>query len=94
MVCHADHAGRGDPDVPDPVARWAETARSLGARKEPPSGILNGQHLIGAGLEPGPAFGLLLKEALRAQADGVFSDEAGAVRWLKERLGSGPGRYP
>lgn len=57
MVCHADLAGRGDPDVPSPVSRWLEVADSLHVYRRTAPWILTGRHLIAAGLEPGPSFG-------------------------------------
>jgi len=49
--------------------------------------MLTGDHLIAAGMRPGPAFKPVLAEALAAQDAGEFADEAGAVRWLTARAG-------
>jgi tRNA nucleotidyltransferase (CCA-adding enzyme) len=88
IVCRADHAGRGNPDAPDPAAAWLEMARGLAVQEQPANGLLTGHHLIGAGMTPGPPFGPLLAAALTAQDAGEFDDEEGALRWLAGQLAS------
>lgn len=85
LVCGADKAGRGDPAVPNPAAAWLEAARNLRVQERPAKGILTGDHLIAAGMTPGPPFKPLLAAALEAQDAGEFGDEAGALRWLRQR---------
>ena len=85
LVCGADQAGRGDPDAPNPAAAWLEMGRGLSVQERPAKGLLTGDHLIAAGMVPGPAFRPLLADALAAQDAGEFEDEAGALRWLAER---------
>ena len=85
LVCGADQAGRGDPDAPNPAAAWLEMGRGLSVQERPAKGLLTGDHLIAAGMVPGPAFRPLLAEALAAQDAGEFEDEAGALRWLADR---------
>lgn len=82
IVSGADHAGRGDPDAPNPAAAWLEVARTLTITERPAKGLLTGDHLIAAGMTPGPPFRPLLAAALAAQDAGEFEDEAGALRWL------------
>ena len=55
--------------------------------ERPARGLLTGDHLIAAGMTPGPAFRPLLAEALAAQDGGEFGDEDGAVAWLAARTG-------
>jgi tRNA nucleotidyltransferase (CCA-adding enzyme) len=86
MVCGADHAGRGDPDAPNPAAVWLELAGSTLPAPPPVRGILTGDHLIAAGMTPGPGFREILAGALAAEHDGVFTDEEGAARWLRNQL--------
>lgn len=85
LVCAADRAGRGDPDAPSPAAAWLEMGRGLSVEQRPAKGLLTGDHLIAAGMVPGPAFRPLLAAALAAQDAGEFGDEAGALRWLAEQ---------
>ena len=82
LVSAADCKGRGNPDAPSPAGEWLELGRDLQVTERPAKGLLTGDHLIAAGMVPGPAFRPLLAEALAAQDAGEFSDEAGAVRWL------------
>jgi len=48
----------------------------------PRAGVLTGDHLIAAGMSPGPQFRPLLAAALAAQDEGSFGDERGALAWL------------
>jgi tRNA nucleotidyltransferase (CCA-adding enzyme) len=82
LVCAADVKGRGDPDAASPADAWLEMGRGLKIEERPEKGLLTGDHLIAAGLQPGLAFKPLLAMALAAQDAGEFEDEAGALRWL------------
>jgi len=82
LVCGADRAGRGDPGARSPAGAWLEVAASLRVTERPAKGLLTGDHLIAAGMIPGPAFKPILAAALAAQDAGKFTDEAGALRWL------------
>lgn len=82
LVIGADRAGRGDPDAPNPAARWLELATEFSIEERPAKGLLTGDHLIAAGMKPGPAFKPVLAAALAAQDAGKFEDEAGALAWL------------
>lgn len=86
-VVAADHAGRGPASGPSPADAWLRVAEQLGQEDRPPKGLLTGKHLIAAGMKPGPQFAPLLADALSAQDDGVFDDEAGAMAWLNQRIG-------
>lgn len=85
LVCGADRAGRGDPDAPNPAAAWLDMATGLRVTERPAKGLLTGDHLIAAGMTPGPPFKVILAAALEAQDAGEFTDEAGALRWLAAR---------
>jgi tRNA nucleotidyltransferase (CCA-adding enzyme) len=85
LVCSADAKGRGDPDAWSTASAWFEMGRDLKVEERPAKGLLTGDHLIAAGMRPGPAFRPLLAEALAAQDAGEFDDEAGALRWLASR---------
>jgi tRNA nucleotidyltransferase (CCA-adding enzyme) len=82
LVCWADRAGRGDPYVPNPALPWLAMGRDLKVEERPAKGLLTGDHLIAAGMVPGPAFRPILTAALAAQDAGEFDDVAGALRWL------------
>jgi tRNA nucleotidyltransferase (CCA-adding enzyme) len=85
LVCAADAKGRGDPDAWSTAAPWFEMGQDLKVEERPAKGLLTGDHLIAAGMAPGPAFKPILAEALAAQDAGEFDDEAGALRWLANR---------
>lgn len=89
LVCGADRKGRGDPDAPNTADAWLEMGRDLKVQEHPAKGLLTGDHLIAAGMTPGPAFKPVLAAALAAQDAGEFEDEVGALRWL-EREGVRP----
>jgi tRNA nucleotidyltransferase (CCA-adding enzyme) len=82
IVCGADRAGRGDPGAPNLAMAWLEMGRDLTITERPAKGLLTGDHLIAAGMTPGPPFKPVLAAALEAQDAGEFEDEAGALAWL------------
>lgn len=84
LVCGADRAGRGDPGAPNTAAAWLDVASRLSVQERPAKGILTGNHLIAAGMVPGPPFKPVLAAAIAAQDAGEFDDEAGALRWLRQ----------
>ena len=61
-------------------------ARALAVESSAPRPLVLGRHLVALGRKPGPDFKPVLDEAFEAQLDGAFSDEAGGVAWLKQRL--------
>lgn len=85
LVSAADCKGRGNPDAPSPAGAWLEVGRDLKVTERPAKGLLTGDHLIAAGMVPGPAFRPLLAAALAAQDAGEFAGEAGALQWLAAR---------
>jgi tRNA nucleotidyltransferase (CCA-adding enzyme) len=95
LVCGADSKGRGNPNALSPARFWLEVGRDLRVQERPAKGLLTVDHLIAAGMTPGPAFRPVLAAALAAQDVGEFDDEAGAVRWLagtRRRPQRRPGR--
>ena len=89
LVMRADHDGRPPLRSPDSLARIAELqakAHALDLENSAPRPILLGRHLVALGRKPGPDFKPLLDEAFEAQLDGAFTDEAGGVAWLGDRL--------
>jgi tRNA nucleotidyltransferase (CCA-adding enzyme) len=87
LVCAADAKGRGNPDAWSTADPWFEMGRDLKVEERPAKGLLTGDHLIAAGMKPGPAFRPVLAAALAAQDAGEFDDEDGAVRWLARITG-------
>jgi tRNA nucleotidyltransferase (CCA-adding enzyme) len=70
-----------------PQGIWlAERAAALHLADSAPKKIVLGRHLIALGHKPAGWFSRILEEAFEAQLDGVFSDEASGLVWLKERM--------
>lgn len=88
-VLLADHLGRPPLESAETLARihaLRDAAHRLALRAAAPQPILQGRHLLAAGLKASPAFKPLLAAAFEAQLEGCFTDEAGARRWLEKRL--------
>lgn len=88
-VMRADSRGR--PPLPSTetdqrIEELVARATSLEFEKRAPRPLLMGRHLIALGHQPGPKFKPLLDEAFEAQLDGAFSDEDGALKWVRSRL--------
>jgi tRNA nucleotidyltransferase (CCA-adding enzyme) len=86
LVVGADRGGRGSDSYKNPATKWLEVASSIGVEKKPVKGLLTGDHLIAAGMRPGPEFKEILADALVAQDNGEFVDEIGAVEWFDHRF--------
>ena len=52
------------------LALIVSEARALGVEHEPSEPLLQGRHLLEAGVEPGPEMGRLLKRVYELQLDG------------------------
>lgn len=85
IVVVSDSAGRGPAAKADPSRPWMEVAARHKVGPRPAAGLLTGKHLIASGMTPGPSFRDVLADAERAQDDGEFDDEAGALAWLARR---------
>lgn len=86
-VARADRRGRGDLEAPFPAGDWLlERAAALGLAAGPPQPIVLGRHLVALGIVPGPAYKPLLDACFEAQLAGAFTDEAGGLAYLRERL--------
>ncbi|MFN5804779.1 MAG: CCA tRNA nucleotidyltransferase [Opitutia bacterium] len=91
-VDSADRKGRGPASLfePSPQGLWLkERAAALDVRAAAPKRLVLGRHIIAEGHRPGEWFTRVLDEAYEAQLDGAFTDEAGGLLWLKERLARG-----
>ncbi|NBR84006.1 MAG: polynucleotide adenylyltransferase [Verrucomicrobia bacterium] len=88
IIVTADHNGRPPkpPCVPEGVQRLLAKAEELRVKDSAPKPILQGRHLVAAGLKPGREFKALLHEAFEAQLEGKFADLDGAEAWLRRRL--------
>jgi len=91
-VDEADRKGRGSKSTaePSPQGIWlTERAAALHLQDSAPKKIVLGRHLIAMGHKPAGWFSQVLDEAFEAQLDGAFSDEAGGLVWLRERMAKG-----
>lgn len=90
LLCESDVSGRPPlPTGPTPnLIRLLEIAQAESIREKPQKRLVEGRHLIAAGITPGPLVGQLVKEAYQAQEDAVFSDEQGAAEWVTSRVSS------
>jgi tRNA nucleotidyltransferase (CCA-adding enzyme) len=86
IVVEADKGGRGAASRTGESEPWMRLARGLGTLDAPGQPLLRGEHLIAAGLAPGPHFAPILKAAVVAQDDGRFVDTDGAQAWLADHL--------
>lgn len=66
---------------------WTALAEEEGVRNAPAPPMLTGDHLIDAGMKPGPSFKTILRAALDAQDAGEFCTVYGAVNWMEEHAG-------
>jgi tRNA nucleotidyltransferase (CCA-adding enzyme) len=87
-VDEADRWGRPPLTPEEPGAgQWLiERAEKLAVADSVPTPLVQGRHLIAAGLSPGPRFKELLNACFEAQLDGRFTDLAGGQAFLTELL--------
>lgn len=64
------------------VRTFREKCAQLAIEKAPPRPIVQGRDLIALGLEPGPAFGEILRKCYEAQLAGEISDKETGSRFL------------
>jgi len=93
-VDDADRRGRGtyfDPSVPSPQGEWlGGKAMALDVAASAPKRLALGRHLIALGHKPQPWFSEALEAAYEAQLDGAFTDEPGAIAWVKAWVAANP----
>lgn len=92
-LVEADHSGR--PPLPPhaPGAALLDMARRIGAAEGKPAPILQGRHLIAAGLTPGPRLGAILRQAYQLQIDGAFATVEEGLQ-LVQQLEQEPSQTP
>lgn len=88
VVVTADHSGRPPkpPCVPEGAKALLAKAEELRLQISAPKPILQGRHLIAAGMKPGKEFKAILDAAFEAQLEGQFGDLEGAEAWLSGQL--------
>ncbi|MEN9573013.1 MAG: hypothetical protein RL514_868 [Verrucomicrobiota bacterium] len=88
VIVTADHSGRPPKPacVPEGARALLAKAEELRVQDSAPKPLLQGRHLVAAGMQPGKAFKAILHEAFEAQMEGQFSDLAGALAWLETRV--------
>lgn len=88
VIVTADHNGRPPKPacVPEGVKALLAKAEELRVQASAPKPILQGRHLVAAGMQPGREFKAILYDAFEAQLEGQFGDLAGAEVWLRNRL--------
>jgi tRNA nucleotidyltransferase (CCA-adding enzyme) len=94
-VAAADQRGRAGRELdPFPEGEWLlARAAELHVRDGAPAPLIMGRHLIGLGLEPGPAFGPLLDACYDAQLEGqIASVEEGLAFVRRQLAGPAPAR--
>lgn len=91
LLIEADASGRPPlpKGMPAGAARMLALSATLKVSEAKPKGILSGKHLLAKGLQPGPVFGIILREAYQLELDGVIANEAEAESWLEKRLDNG-----
>jgi len=89
VVMTADSLGRpplGGAEIQELVGRLRGRAAALELQERAPRPVILGRHLVAMGRRPGPDFKPILDAAFEAQLDGAFTDEAGGLAWLRNRL--------
>lgn len=83
-VIEADHSGR--PPLSGGLPEQARTLKAVCDEvANEVSPFVMGRHLIAFGMDPGPHFGPILREAFEAQIEGTFGDEVEGLSWLREK---------
>lgn len=87
-VACADKCGRPPIPLDDfPEGKWLlESTRQLDIEAKAPRPLMLGRHLVELGAQPGRRFGEILDQAYEAQLDGAFTDEAGGLAFLRQKL--------
>ncbi len=86
-VAKSDCCGRTGHFDCSGIDWFAQRARELGVEHRPPEPILKGRHLIGLGVQPGPAMGAILREVYEQQLDGRVTTVDEGIRAAREVIG-------
>lgn len=87
-LVEADASGRTPLPPCRPALTWLQQAKKLSSHRGKPKPLVTGKLLLRLGMSPGPKMGEMIRMAYKAQLDGAFQDEAGALEWCRNRLGS------
>jgi tRNA nucleotidyltransferase (CCA-adding enzyme) len=90
-LIEADHSGRPPlpAGLPESALRIRDVALAQAVETKPQPPLILGRHVLPFFDDrPGPHIGEVTRAAYEAQTDGAFSDEAGALAWLKDFLRS------
>lgn len=87
-LIEADHNGRPPlpHGLPPKAQRILDLAPAECVLEQGPQPLVMGRHLIQEGWKPDPQFREILEMCFQAQLDGVFTDVAGGVDFLRELL--------
>ena len=88
-LIEADHSGRPPlpPGLPEGALLIRDAAREQAVEQGPQAPIVLGRHVLPYFEDrAGKHIGEVTTAAYEAQADGAFSDEAGALEWLREYM--------
>jgi tRNA nucleotidyltransferase (CCA-adding enzyme) len=89
-LIEADYSGRPPlpAGLPEGAVRIQAMAESQAVQRKPQAPLILGRHVLPYfENKPGKHIGEVTTAAYEAQADGVFSTEAEALRWLAEHVG-------
>jgi tRNA nucleotidyltransferase (CCA-adding enzyme) len=89
-LIEADHSGRPPlpAGLPEGAVRIRAMAEAQAVQQRPQAPIILGRHVLPYfENRPGPHIGEVTAAAYEAQADGAFSTEGEALRWLEEYVG-------
>jgi tRNA nucleotidyltransferase (CCA-adding enzyme) len=87
LLIEADHSGRPPlpAGLPPGAIRIRDAAREQAVERGPQAPLILGRHVLPYYDDrPGKHIGEVTAAAYEAQADGAFSDQAGALAWLEE----------
>lgn len=87
-LIEADHNGRPPlpKGLPDKAVRMLELSKQENLMGGKQKALIQGKHLLEMGEKPGPLFGVVVKEAYKAQCNGQFKDLDGGLDWLMNNL--------
>lgn len=91
-LIEADASGRPPrpPGLPDAAARIRDVAAAQAVDEKPQAPLILGRHVLPYfDNQPGKHIGEVTRAAYEAQADGVFSTEGEAMKWLQEYVAKG-----
>lgn len=86
QLVEADHNGRPPLPPSNPATAIVTLAEQLSVSTGRPAPILQGRHLLAAGMTPGPELGAVLERAYHAQIDGAFDGVEEGLAWVARHM--------